>query len=1079
MKYDYFISYSHVDIEHAEWLKETLLDEGHKVYLADRLPPDRSISEELGSRLAESNVLLLVLTKHALDSSWVNQEVVAMWHRHPLSTAVVVISFEEVSKDALREQKGVWFFLASRPSVSLYDLLLDDRKTRLVEHLAEVAPVRPPPPRAGILVIYDWEDRRTVRKLVEGLRAADLETAWDQDWAYYEPRLPMLRHAIERSLQVLVFYSDSVRDSPRVASDIKLVEAADRQVGVILHETAAPDDKFQQGIPTRAMPPLNAAGIAELQAFLRARPVVMDPDTRAEEPAELIRQTWAANLDLPFDVVGDRLCLSSHTAALAQRASSAAHSTLQPQDPLRVEASLLWAQVLRFRGEWKEAMDHLRDELDYIREALPDSPPPAELELEFQSLQYESGRRGAVGRVEEMLSEINERDDIVLHVKMRRQLGNMYKELGKWPEARKHLEHAEALAEWHSLVGPGKSEAARVIWADCLLELGALHQDEHDFESAHRELARAFDAVEDCARGASEYIRGVLLYRRGSLHLAEGELHEAANDWSESESILTRYDNPVRLTHVTDALGRLDLASSFPSDDQVASAKRRFEKSLRIRKALQHKYMMGWSYMNLADLDRSAGRFEPARAHYQAAVSLFNELGKKADQARAGASQGLLLVGAATEDHPEAKEKGLELLKRARVELQEVGLDDLAREVEFQQRHVELGVDLPPEALEDGDYLTVIGEYSFHRWIGEHLKTERSDHVIVGVGDDAAVLRVSEDDKLDLVVTTDAAPGSICASSDHEMGEYAGIFSVVHTVSDLLATGARPIALLLNLHLRRDVTFGYARRVVEAVQRVGRQYGATLIGGDVKERDHQSVGCTAIGVVDRGQQLLRSAAEKGHVLGMTLAGVGGERRLIGARWAQEVLEHHDLEREPRFERLWAPEKKKALLALPYEEMLVAIGGSYLRAAIDTSDGFLSCLKLMGRESNVGFRVEEELVVDHIDHAAKELAKTLAVRPIQFLFNAGHDWEIVFTTSRENFEGLRAELKEKNAVGTVIQVGEVVERRDQDDRGIELVLTDGDTALVPYFTDEKFVPEPYAQRANAWLDLRRHIPPNRD
>ena len=123
----------------------------------------------------------------------------------------------------------------------------------------------------------------------------------------------------------------------------------------------------------------------------------------------------------------------------------------------------------------------------------------------------------------------------------------------------------------------------------------------------------------------------------------------------------------------------------------------------------------------------------------------------------------------------------------------------------------------------------------------------------------------------EIVMTTDAAPGSICRSHEVEDGKYAAQFSVIHSVSDLLAMGATPVALLLSMYLDRDATAEYAMEVIKTVSKEAQKYGAALVGGDVKERKEQSIGCVGLGIIPKNQAIKRSGAKPDHIVAISLA----------------------------------------------------------------------------------------------------------------------------------------------------------------------------------------------------------------
>ncbi|MDQ3760238.1 MAG: AIR synthase related protein [Actinomycetota bacterium] len=383
--------------------------------------------------------------------------------------------------------------------------------------------------------------------------------------------------------------------------------------------------------------------------------------------------------------------------------------------------------------------------------------------------------------------------------------------------------------------------------------------------------------------------------------------------------------------------------------------------------------------------------------------------------------------------------------------------------------------------VSDDTPLVAVGEYLLHRWIRDYTASrntviDRQFDLLVGIGDDAAVLSSRGiEPNHSLVYTTDSAPGSLAALS--KSPDYVGRFAVVQTVADVISMGARPIAILVNVFLSRSATVGYVRRLIRAVVEEANRYGIVVLGGDMKERYEQSVGCVGIGCVRNDQVLTRNAARPGQLVGITLASdpSGSGYRRIGARWAQELVEYYRMNSPgviagfPELAQVVDPQLKYDLLYVPDKVMASAVRTGCLRAAMDTSDGVQACLEILGRESDVGFELDERSINSIIDDRARRLADILELPHALFLFSAGHDWEIVFTCEEKDFALVEAAVaNDLRGHGRVARLGTVVERSGLDERGVLLRRVDGLTTVVQYYIDEKFVPRNYQDRPSQWL-----------
>jgi thiamine monophosphate kinase/tetratricopeptide (TPR) repeat protein len=807
-------------------------------------------------------------------------------------------------------------------------------------------------------------------------------------------------------------------------------------------------------------------------------------------------QVREKNQDFPLDVLNERFCCSSEVADLAHSAYLLAVEELHESEILRLQAVYNHALVLRFYGDWPTAVDIIDGELQATQGELPREADAlrSRLLLEKLVLRFELGGRDdrevrdIERSVEQVQLNFRRLSDPQGYVQAGRAFGNLLRVQGNFDSAERAFQRtigvAEYLAEGSSPGVPGQLQLA-----DCHRELAGLYIARLDVRHARQSLADArelLDLGDAVTSPAVRYLSAVLDYVDASLALRDGVLVRATTPTEQAQAALetlSRFDNPIRVAQVYNWLG-LAWASQIPRrhDDLIRGEEYLF-KALRIRHDHGQIYTWGLSHLSLGELYEAKGDTDRSIDHYQQARQIFNQRGLKPALAKAHAGLARAYAQQAIGNDGPANALYREHLAQAEQRYREIQLDNEAVELHYELEH---GGRHPFGEVSDDAPLIAVGEYFLHRWIREYTAArnaslDASFRLLVGVGDDAAVLssRGIEPDK-SLVYTTDSAPGSLADLT--RSPEYVGRFAVIQTLADVISMGARPVGLLVNLFLSRAATVGYARRVIEAVVQEANHYGVVVLGGDMKERSEQSVGCVGIGCVDNTQILTRNAAKPGQAVGITLASSpsGGARR-IGARWAQELVEHYRMN-DPRIlldfpglESVIDPHIKSDLLYVPVRVMASAVRTGYLRAAIDTSDGVLACLEILGRESDVGFELDEEAIEAVIDDRARRLAEVLDLPPALFLFSAGHDWEIVFTCEEERFAEV-AESVQRDLVGNgqVVRIGRVAERRAQDAKGIGLRRLDGSASTVPYYTDEKFVPRRYQDRPAQWLRFASRI-----
>jgi thiamine-monophosphate kinase len=137
----------------------------------------------------------------------------------------------------------------------------------------------------------------------------------------------------------------------------------------------------------------------------------------------------------------------------------------------------------------------------------------------------------------------------------------------------------------------------------------------------------------------------------------------------------------------------------------------------------------------------------------------------------------------------------------------------------------------------------------------------RSADVALGIGDDAALLKVPEGQQL--VVTTDTLIENVHFPEEIPP-EFIGYKALAVNLSDLAAMGAEPrwVTLALSLPEADEVWLeGFSRGFLDLAD----EYGVSLVGGDTT-RGSLSITVQAMGLVPDGQALLRSGAVPGDLV---------------------------------------------------------------------------------------------------------------------------------------------------------------------------------------------------------------------
>lgn len=245
--------------------------------------------------------------------------------------------------------------------------------------------------------------------------------------------------------------------------------------------------------------------------------------------------------------------------------------------------------------------------------------------------------------------------------------------------------------------------------------------------------------------------------------------------------------------------------------------------------------------------------------------------------------------------------------------------------------------------------------------------------VLLGIGDDAAILRVPPDH--DLVVSTDTLNVGVHFPPDTAPSDI-GWKALAVNLSDLAAMGATPAWCTLNLALPRadsDWLDGFLDGFLD----LAAQHGVALVGGDTTHGP-LSITVTVHGLVPRGAALRRVGAKVGDEI--WISGTLGDAAAALRQWQAGQPIATSLRA-----RLDRPTPRIALgLALR----------GLANACIDVSDGLRADLDHILGASGVGAMVE----CSALPASSALLGAFDAEAIIGLQIGGGDDYELCFTAS---------------------------------------------------------------------------------
>jgi thiamine-monophosphate kinase len=256
----------------------------------------------------------------------------------------------------------------------------------------------------------------------------------------------------------------------------------------------------------------------------------------------------------------------------------------------------------------------------------------------------------------------------------------------------------------------------------------------------------------------------------------------------------------------------------------------------------------------------------------------------------------------------------------------------------------------------------------------------QGEGVLIGIGDDAAVLRPPRGE--DLAMTVDAVVEGVHFDRSFSAADI-GWKALSVNLSDLAAMGARPLWALCALATPRGEPRARLAGIGRGLAACASAHGVALVGGNVSRARELSLTITAVGGVRRGRALGRAGALPGDVL--LVSGTLGDAALGLRSGASAPLRRRQRRPIPRLAL------GQALAPLAH-------------AAIDVSDGLVQDLGHLCRASAVG-------AIVHLSQIplSREYRRAVegAPDPLEAALSGGEDYELVLAIPRARVRAARA------------------------------------------------------------------------
>ncbi len=295
-----------------------------------------------------------------------------------------------------------------------------------------------------------------------------------------------------------------------------------------------------------------------------------------------------------------------------------------------------------------------------------------------------------------------------------------------------------------------------------------------------------------------------------------------------------------------------------------------------------------------------------------------------------------------------------------------------------------------------------LGEFGLIDHLTKDFKAV-NDSTVLGVGDDAAVIRI--DDENSLLVSTDTMVEGIHFNLMYMPLKHLGYKATVSNISDICAMNGKAEQITVSIAVSNRFPLEALEELYDGIRTACEFYGVDLIGGDTSS-SHTGlmISITVLGRAKTSDITYRSGAKE-HDLLVCTGDLGGaymglqvlerEKEVFNANPdIQPDLEGHDY----IIERQLKPEARADVIRFLKELEVVPT------SMIDISDGLASEIMHICKASNTGCHVYDEKLP--IDGKTSMTAIDFNLDPATCALNGGEDYELLFTVRQSDYDKIK-------------------------------------------------------------------------
>jgi len=266
----------------------------------------------------------------------------------------------------------------------------------------------------------------------------------------------------------------------------------------------------------------------------------------------------------------------------------------------------------------------------------------------------------------------------------------------------------------------------------------------------------------------------------------------------------------------------------------------------------------------------------------------------------------------------------------------------------------------------------------------------RTRAVLLGGGDDCAIVRSGERGKLQLLKTDCLVENIHFTKKDRP--ELVGWKAMARPLSDFAAMSGVPEFALVSLIVPSQTTLAWVKKLYRGIEKAARRFQVAVVGGETSNiKGPAVISITVTGLVEKGRWVSRAGGKTGDELFVT-GRLGGSLRGRHLKFIPRIVESR-----------WLTENFS------------------IHAMMDLSDGLGADLPRLARASGVGFEVDETALPLNPGCTSKQA------------ISDGEDYELLFAISPKDSRALLSGWRKKFPKLPLTRIGRLNRKSKTENR----------------------------------------------